>query len=303
MSKISFIASDDRKYNINRALSLIKSEIVSGLKNAERIVVKPNCVVGDFNLAATHKDAIDSVLEFIKPFAKSQIVLAEGSGAGETLGAFKNYEYFSLQDKYNFTIVDLNRDEFETVELMDRKGRPWGAQVAKTILDSDYLISVTPPKTHNEVVYTGAIKNVAVGSLLRPEGSFAARIASKFGIVRNNKAMVHQGFKMINRNLETLARRIKINLAILDGHAVMQGDGPAHCGELYPGHWAIASSDSLDADLLALKLMGIGIADVGYLSLLAGENHAEPFVIGDDWKNHIHKCKMHSNFQTMRNWR
>jgi len=187
MAKISFIQSNNRKYNISRALSLIKSEVISGIKNAKYVVIKPNRIVTDYQLATTHVEALDALLEYIYPYVKNQIVLAEGTGIGETVDAFKNYGYFSIQEKYGFAFTDLNKDEFETVELFDRNNKKWPAQVSKTILNSDYLISITPPKTHNEVVYTGAIKDVAVGSLLRPEGSFAARIASKFCIVRNNK--------------------------------------------------------------------------------------------------------------------
>lgn len=303
MSKISFIQSNDRKYNVTRALSLIKSEIIHGIKNAKNIVIKPNCVVTDYQLAATHVDTLDTIFEFIAPFAKNQMVLAEGSGIGETVNAFKNYDYFSIQEKYGFAFIDLNRDEFKTIELIDRNGKKWGAQVSKTILDADYLISVTVPKTHNEVVYTGVIKNIAVGSLLRPEGSFAARIASHFGIVRNNKAMIHQGYHTINQNLYTLAKKINISLSIIDGYEAMQGDGPGHGGELVPTHWAIASSDALSADLAALQLMGINISDVGYLSLLEQDiKQNEPFIIGDNWRNSIKKFKMHSDFEKMRKW-
>jgi len=303
MSKISFIQSEDRKYNVTRALSLIKSEIIHGIKNAKNIVVKPNCVVTDCQLAASHVDTLDAIFEFISPFAKKQMVLAEGSGIGETVEAFKNYNYFSIQEKYGFAFIDLNRDEFKIIELEDRHGKKWGAQVSKTILDADYLISVALPKTHNEVVYTGAIKNIAVGSLLRPEGSFAARIASRFGIVRNNKAMIHQGFQAINQNLYTLAKKIKVSLSVIDGYEAMQGDGPGHGGELVPAHWAIASSDALSADLAALKLMGIKISDVGYLSLLEQDSKPEePFIIGDNWRNSIKKFKMHSDFEKMRKW-
>lgn len=303
MSKISFIQSNDRKYNVNRALSLIKSEIIHGLKNAKNIVVKPNCVVTDFQLAATHVDTLDAIFEFIAPFAKNQMILAEGSGIGETVDAFKNYNYFSIQEKYGFAFIDLNRDEFRTVELIDRHGKKWGAEVAKTILDADYLISVTVPKTHNEVVYTGAIKNVAVGSLLRPEGSFAAKIASRFGMVKNNKEMIHQGIRAINQNLFTLAKKINISLSVIDGFEAMQGDGPGHNGELVPAHWALASSNALTADLTALKLMGIDLKDVGYLSMLE-ENlkPEEPFIIGDNYRNSIKKFKMHSDFEKIRKW-
>jgi len=303
MSKISFIQSNDRKYNVTRALSLIKSEIIHGLKNAKNIVVKPNCVVTDFQLAASHVDTLDAIFEFIAPFAKNQIILAEGSGVGETVNAFKNYNYFSIQEKYGFAFIDLNNDEFKTIELIDRHNKKWGAQVSKTILDADYLISVAVPKTHNEVVYTGAIKNIAVGSLLRPEGNFAARIATRFGMSRNNKAMIHQGYQAINRNLYTLAKKIEISLSVIDGYEAMQGDGPGHNGELVPAHWAMASSDALSADLAALRLMGIELNDVGYLSLLEQDlKPQEPFIIGDNYRDSIKKFKMHSNFEKMRKW-
>lgn len=303
MSKISFIQSNDRKYNVDRALSLIKSEIIHGLKNAKNIVIKPNCVVTDYQLAASHVDTLDAIFEFIAPFAKNQIILAEGSGIGETVDAFKNYNYFSIQEKYGFAFIDLNRDEFKTIDLIDRHGKKWGAQVAKTILDADYLISVAVPKTHNEVVYTGAIKNIAVGSLLRPEGNFASRIASRFGASHNNKAMIHQGLHAINQNLFTLAKKINISLAVIDGYEAMQGDGPGHGGELVPAHWALASSDALSADLTALKLMGIDTKDVGYLSMLEQDiKPEEPFIIGDNWREAIKKFKMHSNFEKIRKW-
>ena len=303
MSKVSFISSENRKYNISRSLSLIKGEIISGLKKAKKVVVKPNCVVGSNQLAATHKDALDSVLEFIFPHTSSQIILAEGSGIGETSDAFKNYNYFDLQEKYNFAFVDLNTDDFETVKLVNKRGKEWDAQVSKTILDADYLISVTPPKTHDAVVYTGGIKNVVVGALLRPQGSFAARLVTKFGIVNNNKAMIHQGFSAINENLVRLSKKIKIDLTVLDGSLAMQGDGPID-GEAYPANWAIASSDSLAADLLAITMMGIKVDDVGYLYTLSDDKkYEEPFIIGDDWKKNIHKFKMHSTYDQQRKWR
>lgn len=304
MSKISFIKSDDRKYNIDRSLSLIKREVIEATKNAKNIVIKPNCVVTDYQLAATHVDALEAVLDFIYPLAKKQITVAEGSGVGETVSAFKNYKYFSIQEKYGFAFIDLNKDDFETVDLKDKNGKSWSAQIAKTIVNADCLVSLTVPKTHNEVVYTGAIKNIAVGSLLRPEGGFAARLASKFGAVRNNKAMIHQGFHIINHNIATLAKKIKIDLSIIDGYSAMQGNGPAHGGELVPAHFAIASTDALLADILALKLMGIKIDDVGYLSILNKNNkNTDPFVIGDDWRESVMKFKMADNFQKQRNWR
>lgn len=305
MSKISFIKSEDRKYNVNRCLSLIKSEIISGLKNAKNVVIKPNCVVDDFQLAATHVDAIDAVLEFIFPYVNTQITLAEGSGAGDTVRAFQNYNYFSIQEKYNFAFIDLNNDEFENIELINRKGEKCQAQISKTMLNSDFIISVSPPKTHNEVVYTGAIKNVAVGSLLKPKNKFSNKIASKLGIIKNSKSMIHQGYRAINQNIKILAEKIPMNLAILDAFTAMQGDGPGHGGEMVASHWALASTDSLMADCLACELMGIEVEDVGYLTLLLDEREKieEPFIIGDSWRDSIQKFKMHADFDRQKHWK
>lgn len=303
MSKISFIKSDDRKYNIERCLSLIKSEIMTGLKRAKRVVVKPNCVVDNNGLAATNVEALDSVLEFIKPYVKGQITIAEGSGMGDTLKAFTNYGYLNLQEKYDFEIADLNDDDFEIIKLFDKNGKTWDAQVSKTILSSDYLISITPPKTHNEVVYTGAIKNVAVGSLLRPSAKLPAFLAAKMGFIKNNKMSIHQGTKIINQNIKCLAQELPISLSIIDGFEAMEGNGPIN-GDMVPAHWAVASSDSIGADYLACQLMGINIKDVGYLSMLdeEEEDKTDYFIIGDDWKKSIIPFKMHPNFDKIKNW-
>lgn len=303
MSKVSFIKSDDRKYNILRSLSLIKGEIMGGLKNAKRVVVKPNCIVEDFQLAATHVDALDAVLEFISPYTKSQIVVAEGTGVGDTMTAFKNYNYFSLQEKYGFAVVDLNTDESVGINVLDRKSHSIEVNVAKTILESDYLISVSPPKTHDSVVYTGAIKNIAVGSLNRPVDTFSGGIVSRLSFQKNSKANIHQGYKFININIKTLAMNKMPDLAVIDGFSAMQGNGPGTDGEMVPTHWAITSSDPVSADIIACNLMGIDVSNVGYLSLLGSElKTTDPFVIGDDWKSNILKFKMHTEFDKMRKW-
>jgi len=307
MSKISFIKSGNRKYNIERSLSLIKSEIIGGIRNAKRIIIKPNCIIDNNQLAATHVDAIDALLEFIAPYAKTQITLAEGSGVGDTFRAFKNYRYFKLQEKYDLTVMDLNTDHFELVALIDKKGKPWNAQISKTIMESDYLISVSPPKTHDTTVYTGAIKNVVAGSLIRSISGFSLamnKLKESMGLPRNNKALIHQGYFAQNQNIATLAQKIPLKLAVLDGYEAMEGDGPTG-GEMIAAHWAIASSDPLAADWLATQLMGIKIEDVGYLSILDNidQDKSDYFVIGDDWKGEIAQFKMHSNFECMKNWK
>lgn len=276
---------------------------MAGLKDAKRVVVKPSCVSDKAKHAATHFEALDAVLGFITPLCQSQIVLAEGTGMGDTLTAFKDFGYLQLQEKYDFSIVDLNTDVFDTIDLVEANGRPWQARFSRTISTSDYLISVSPMKTHDSVVYTGAIKNIAVGSLIRPSSGIPSIVSRHLGLARNDKQMIHQGSWAMNENIKRLYQKFPAHLAIIDGYEPMEGNGPIS-GEIHPSHFAIASSDPLAADWLASQLMGIDLNDIGYLAMLeeAEEEKSDYFVVGDDWKRNIRKFKMHSNFEHIRHW-
>ena len=297
MSKVSFIKSDDRRYNIERCLSLIKSEIISGLKNASSVVVKPSCLTDNIRGAATSKDALAAVLSFIKPYVKGQITLAEGVSKGDTLTAFTNFDYLSLQEKYDFSIVDLNLDEYDKIPLIDNRGKIWAGQIAKTITRSDYLISISSPKTHSSTMYGGVIENIAIGSLIRSNSTFSKpmnRLRSSFGFPKNNKALVYQGERATNENIKRVLEEAPIRLAVLDAFEAMEGDGPIN-GNMVPAHFAVASSDAVAADSLACKLMNIDPKNVGYLTF-PDASHTENFVVGDDWKKNIMKFKLPSNF-------
>jgi len=303
MIKLSYINSDDRKYNIQRCLSLIKSEVIAGLKNARSVVIKPNCVTGNNQLAATHADALDAVLAFIRPHIKGQVILAEGSGIGHTLENFKNYDYLKLQDRYDLEIVDLNTDEGTEIELVNKKGGAVTAQIAKTIANSDCVISVCPPKTHDCVVYTGSIKNVTVGALLRPY-SQASRLRPLGRLLKkiNYKTLIHEGNRAINENIFRIFKHVNIGLTIIDGFETMEGKGPLD-GEMVPTHFALASTNPIAADWLASQCLGIKTGDIGYLSMVeADKNSLGYFVVGDDWKQNITDIKMHPNFETIRHW-
>lgn len=301
MIKLSYIKSDQREYNIKRCLSLIKSEITAGLKDAKKVVVKVNCPSAKAKDAATNKEALEAVLKYIKPFVDSQIIVAEGCQIGDTLEAFKNLRYLPLQEKYDFSIIDLNNDDFEEIKLLDRNGQERPVQVAKTVLYADYLISLAMPSTHENLVYSGVVENVATGSLIRPgNGGISDSIATKFGLRKNNKNAINQGYKAFNENITRINSIMPIKLAILDGFQVLEGEGPIY-GQLLPMRWVIASSNPVAADCLACTMLGINYKDVGHLALLE-KGEEEYFVVGDDWQRNIKKIKMHSNFEKAKNW-
>ncbi|MFA7254359.1 MAG: DUF362 domain-containing protein [Patescibacteria group bacterium] len=292
MSKISFIKSDDRYYNIERCLSLIKGEIISGIKEAKRIVIHPNCLTDHNQLASTHADALYALLDFIYPYAKTQITLAEGTESGSTLQAFKNYNYLEFQDKFDLAIVDLNDDETETVELLDKNGNPCKASISKTMIQADFIISITPPKTHNLLTYSGIIESTVTSSILRPKVGGISRFLRS----QSSKPLIIDTDPDITaENIQKIYNLLKIRLSVIDAFTSMQAEGPIN-GEMVPSHFAIASSEVSAAEWLACRCLGFPVANIPYLKTLGIDTDNGHFVIGDDWRKNITPIKMSAKF-------
>lgn len=64
-----------------------------------------------------------------------------------------------------------------------------------------------PPKTHDLVIATLSLKNMAVGSL-------------------RTKSACHAGYRGTNLNLYKLAPYVAPHLAVIDGYQGMEGNGP-----------------------------------------------------------------------------
>ena len=64
-SRLALIRGDDRYQNLTAALNVIADDV--DLHGVERILIKPNFVVPDRPLAASHVDATRAVLDWLLP--------------------------------------------------------------------------------------------------------------------------------------------------------------------------------------------------------------------------------------------
>ncbi len=244
-SRVALVKGDDRYHNILQALESIADDIQ--LKGKERIVLKPNFVSVRKESAVTHAEAVRAVVDYLRSRGVREVTLAEGPASGLLQEALRSYGYLHLVREYGLKVVDLNRDEGVEVALYDRNLKPLRLKVARTIVESDYRICICPPKTHDTVLVTLGLKNMAVGSLVGGE-----------------KSRVHQEYPATNLNLYKLAPFVAPHLTILDGFQAMEGSGPTD-GVLVDWRLAIASTDFLAADSIASQLMGFPLEDIGYL--------------------------------------
>ncbi len=279
-SDVAIVRGDTRSQNIRRSLERIEDQILLG----KRIVIKPNMVSITKPLSATHAEALEAVLQFIRERTDREITVAEGCANADSMKGFEIYGLGEVARRYGARLVDLNRDERVEVEVVDRDLRPIALRLARTVAESDCRISLTPMKTHDAVIVTLSLKNMVMGALVREGRDSLDRLIHglshwvrprdalyprSFGwvvrhILRSDKVAMHQTYATINYNLFLIAKAYPVHLAILDGFTAMEGAGPTQ-GTPVKLHLAVASTDFIAADSVGARIMGFDPEEIGYL--------------------------------------
>ena len=294
-SRVALVRGSDRYHNVCQALARIAGEI--DLADRKRVLIKPNFVVTHKPLAATHVDAVRAVLDFVRARYDGPVTIAEGPSVEPAAEGFRLHGYEPLVDSYGVTLADLNRDEPVPVDVYDWRLRPLRLHLARSVVESDFRISVGPPKTHDIVIVTLSLKNMIMGSLIsrfthatssgngsRPNVGAISKVIWRLvplwvrhlpptewltframsTLEPSDKMKMHQSYPVINLNLALVAPVVKPHLSVIDGFEAMEGNGPSE-GDAVPWRIALASTDALSADVLTATMMGFDPDEVGYL--------------------------------------
>lgn len=290
-STVSLVESSEHKKGVYKALDGIKSQLQDKLHDISEIVIKINFVNTSPELATTPFEAVEAFVEYIRPFYKQKITIAEQASGGNTKKAFKHYEYAKLaKDDGNIELLDLADDEAINSELTYKNGS-LSLPLSKRMVKAPLLISITRPKTHNAVVATLGIKNVLVGVI---KGDLSVR------------QKIHKG-KHIHEIMSNIADKSYPDMVLLDGTVGMEGNGPVGGSAIKSG-WTLASMDALAADSLAAYLMGFEIDHIGYLNMLKEKDFGCLFpaddiqIEGDDPEDLRKVFKPHDTFESQKHW-
>ena len=307
-ARIGLTTGNDRADMAFRALKEFSKEVAAAIGN-RRVVIKPNNVAIDNQLAATHADCIEGILEFLKSIGKlDNAVIAESAANGPTLEGFSNYKYDKVAAKYGAKLVDLDQEAIQVVQVFDEKDfRPHPVRMTKVLLDpGSFVISAARMKTHDRVVATLSLKNIVVGAPIKDLG-FSWGPKAKPG-AKTDKPITHGGgIRGINYNLFALAQRgLHPHLAVIDGFEGMEGNGPT-MGKAVEHRVMVAGTDWLAADRVAVELMGIDFANVGYLNYCASAGMGQADlnkieVLGEPIVRHIRKYKMSDSIDKQLIW-
>jgi uncharacterized protein (DUF362 family) len=265
-SVVALASGESRRQNICESLVAIEDQILPVLKSKKYVVIKPNIVSTANQLASTHVDTLHGILDFLAPRFQGPVVIAESS-AGFTTEGFDHFRYQQVIAEHKplpLSLVDLNEEaKYETHTILNGDLHAVPVRLAARLLDPEaYIICAAMLKTHNVVLATLCVKNMALGAPLHSPRKGTPQW--------NDKRLYHGGVRQTHVDIMLTAQRLRPywGAAVIDGYEGMEGNGPTG-GTLVPSRLAIASTDYIAADRVGVAAMGIDPSWVGYLSFCA----------------------------------
>jgi uncharacterized protein (DUF362 family) len=264
-SVVSVTNGASRRQNVCDALVAIEDQILPVLKSKKRVVIKPNMVSTRNQLASTHVDALHGILDFLAPRFQGPVTIAESS-AGFTTEGFDHFGYVKIDSEHkplDVSLVDLNEEgKYEMGSILNGDLHIVPVRLAARLLDPEaYIICSAMLKTHNTVIATLSLKNMALGAPLHN-----SRQEGKDGRRWNDKRLYHGGVRQTHVGIVQTIQRLRpyLGATVLDGWEGMEGNGPGS-GTLVPSRIAVASTDYVAADRVGVEVMGLNPDWVGYL--------------------------------------
>ncbi len=256
---VSITRCNNEQQSLTQALQLLPVRHI--IHEGHRVVITPNWVTDKAPEAAAivGPDTLRELIRYVKRFEPQEIMIATGSGGGDTQEIFKKYGYDKVIDEEGAGFVDLNYGPYIELQL-DHPVIP-SLKINRLIEKTDVLISFTQLKQHEEATMSAAIKNVALGW---PPGEIHGFPKKQLGIHKD----LH-GF------ITAMAKIIPIDLSIISADKAMIGTGPSNGVAIDTKGLMIASTDPVAADTIGARLLGFKPQAIHYLFNLSNHNLGE----------------------------
>jgi uncharacterized protein (DUF362 family) len=215
------------------------------------VVIKPNIVEPLPPPVTTDARVVEGVIAALRGSGIKDIIIAEGSGTGDTIENFNKLGFQNLCVQ----LVDLDRED--TVTLDTGKYRVWKEIIVPQILLDSFIISVPALKEHSMCGVTVSLKNM-VGIL--PAEHYS-------GYWTYKKSMIHK--ENPDGCIADIIRVVKPDLAIVDATTGMKGSHISGIPINPPVNLVYGSADPLEADIYGCELLGRDWKDIAYLRMIA----------------------------------
>ena len=234
--------------------------LLSSLRNfhlnlcGKSVLLKPNLVEYIAGVEVnTHPMLVGAAAEaFLKLGAKS-VVVGEGPGhQRDTYLVLAESGLAAQLRSQKISFVDLNRDElFKVPTRASYTGLDY-LWLPRTVLESNFVVSMPKIKTHHWAGVTLSMKNM-----------FGTLPGTKYGWPKN---VLH--WKGIQRSILDICATAPMHFVIADGVVAMEGNGPLHGTRRNLGKIVLAD-DPVAADFTCARLMGLDPYRVWHLDRAA----------------------------------
>jgi uncharacterized protein (DUF362 family) len=216
------------------------------------VLLKPNivdCHGGEHHIF-THPTVLAAAIELFGDLG-AKVRVAEASGLRrDTNTILFDSGYKQILEKYAVEFVDLNLDDVEKTPIPSNLSGLKDLYVPRTVLTSDFIVSMPKMKTHHWAGVTLSLKNM-LGVLPGIKYGWPKNRLHTIGLF---EAIVDVGYT------------VRPDFAIIDGIHGIEGNGPLFGDNKFAGV-LVMSDDFLAADTVACRIMGINPGKVEYLKL------------------------------------
>jgi len=238
-------------YKPSNDLTPILKEAVgaSGLRGKRRILIKPNLSHFEYITGVvTSPQLTNDLIGLLRDYAE-EVIVAESDGFNYSCKAA--FQKTGMEDAVKLaggTVMNLSEDQ--VVEVKFPCGPLKRLFLPKTALEADAIVDLPMMKTHEFMMYSGAIKNL-------------------FGCVPSNKRIyLHPYIPEVLCKLYTL---LKPQLTIMDARVGIEGNGPTKGNPVQMG-LVLTGDDALATDIVATQIMKLNWKKtyLGYIARQTG---------------------------------
>lgn len=204
------------------------------IPKAARVAIKPNLVLPRLpeEGATTHPSIAAAVIDYLRENGIENLFMAESAWVGDdTMEAAELCGFLRLSQKTGVPFYDLKRDGYTTKTAGGVR-----IDIAKRILEADYIVNLPVLKGHCQTAVTCALKNM--------KGCISDRCKREFHALG-----LHRPIAMLNTLLPP-------QLAVVDGICgdldFEEGGNPVFAGRVF-GSWDPVLVDSYGASLLGYR--------------------------------------------------
>jgi len=252
-SKVAIISAVT--YSEGLVDSLTRALSIFGLNLRHKsVLLKPNYVeyIADVEVN-TNPMLVGAAAEAFRNHGAGSVVVAEGPGhQRDTYLVLAESGLEAQLRRQKLAFVDLNRDELIKVPTRANYTGLDHLWLPRTVLTSDFVVSMPKIKTHHWAGVTLSMKNM-----------FGTVPGSKYGWPKN---LLH--WKGIHRSILDICATAPVHFVIADGVIAMEGNGPLHGTHRHLGKIVLAD-DPVAADCTCARLMGLDPYRVWHLARAA----------------------------------